>query len=41
MKKITTEKVLWALEDLSYEVKIDKEIIQKGQKSIQAMLDLS
>ncbi|MCF7874210.1 MAG: quinolinate synthase NadA [Candidatus Omnitrophica bacterium] len=41
MKKTNLEKVLWALEDLSYEVKIDNEIIQKGQKSIQAMLDLS
>jgi quinolinate synthase len=41
MKKTTLEKVLWALEDLTYEVKIDNEIIQRAQKSIQAMLDLS
>jgi quinolinate synthase len=41
MKKTTLEKVLWALEDLTYEVKIDNGIIQRAQKSIQAMLDLS
>jgi quinolinate synthase len=41
MKKINLEKVLLALENLSYEVKIEEKIISKAQASIQKMLDLS
>ncbi len=41
MKKINLEKVLSALENLSYEVKIEEKIISKAQTSIQKMLDLS
>ncbi len=41
MKKNSLEKVLWALEDLSHEVKIEEKIIFRAQKSIRRMLDLS
>ncbi|MFO8052555.1 MAG: quinolinate synthase NadA [Candidatus Omnitrophota bacterium] len=41
MKKINLEKVLLALEDLSYEVNIGEKIVSKAQESIQKMLDLS
>jgi len=41
MKKINLEKVLSALEDLSYEVKIKEKTISKARESIQRMLDLS
>lgn len=39
MKLITLEKVLTALEDLTWEVKVPQEIILKAQKSLQRMLD--
>lgn len=41
MKKNNLEKVLWALEDLTHEVKIEELIISRAQKSIQRMLELS
>ena len=39
MKKITLEKVLWALEELKFEVSLPEDIILKAQKSINRMLD--
>lgn len=41
MKLITLEKVLWALEDLVYQVKVTGEIAAKARLAIQRMLDLS
>lgn len=41
MKLINLEKVLWALEDLVYPVKVTGDIAQKAHSSIQKMLDLS
>lgn len=41
MKKINLEKVLWALENLSHEIKIEEEIIFRAQKSIQKMISYS
>ncbi|GJQ50720.1 quinolinate synthase A [Candidatus Kuenenia stuttgartiensis] len=41
MKLINLEKVLWALEDLVYEVKVAEDIAQKAHSAIQKMLDLS
>lgn len=38
MKLTTLEKVLWALEKMQYEVKIDPEIISKAQRSILQMV---
>lgn len=41
MKKNTLEKVLWALEDLSFEVIIEDSIINRAQKSIRKMLEIT
>ncbi|MCF6148453.1 MAG: quinolinate synthase NadA [Candidatus Kuenenia sp.] len=41
MKLINLEKVLWALEDLVYQVKVVGDIAQKAHSAIQKMLDLS
>jgi quinolinate synthase len=41
MKLITLEKVLWALQDMKYEVDLPSEIISKSQRSIQRMLEFA
>lgn len=41
MKLITLEKVLWALQDMKYEVNLPSEIISKSQRSIQRMLEFA
>lgn len=41
MKLINLEKILWALEDLVYEVKVAEDIAQKAHSAIRKMLDLS
>jgi len=41
MKLINMEKVLWALEDLVYQVKVTGDIAQKAHSAIQKMMDLS
>lgn len=38
MKKITLEKVLWSLEDMKYEIKLDAEVIQKARTAIEGMI---
>jgi quinolinate synthase len=38
MKKVTLEKIVWALENLKYEVKVPREIAQKALKPIERML---
>jgi quinolinate synthase len=38
MKKITLEKVLWSLEDLSYEITVPPDVIGKARLSIERML---
>jgi quinolinate synthase len=39
MKLTTLEKVLWALEEMQYEVMVPPEIIAKAKRSLQIMLD--
>jgi len=41
MKLITLEKVLWALEDLQYEVKIPENIRLRAKQSVERMLQIS
>ena len=40
MKKITLEKVLWSLEDLSYEITVPPDIMGKARLSIERMLQI-
>jgi quinolinate synthase len=39
MKLTTLEKVLWALEEMQYEVTVPPDIISKAKSSLQIMLD--
>jgi len=41
MKKINLEKVLWALEDMKYEVKIPEEIRVKAKRAVNRMLEIA
>jgi quinolinate synthase len=41
MKKINLEKVLWSLEDLSCQVNIEPEIMDKARLSIERMLEIT
>jgi len=41
MKKITLEKVLWALEDMKHEVKVPEEIREKAKRAVDRMLEIS
>jgi quinolinate synthase len=41
MKKIDLEKVLWALEDMKYQITVPEEMANKARRSIEAMLELS
>ena len=41
MKRITLEKVLWALEDMQYRIVVPEPICSQARKSIEAMLELS
>jgi len=41
MKKITLEKVLWALEDGECEVKVPEEIRIKAKRAVDRMLEIS
>ena len=38
MKRNSSEKVLWSLENMKYEVKVEEEIRRKAQKAIDKML---
>ena len=40
MKRITLEKVLWSLEDLSYEITVEPDIMEKARLSIERMLKI-
>ena len=40
MKRITLEKVLWSLEDLSYEIIVPPDIMEKARLSIERMLQM-
>ena len=40
MKKITLEKVLWSLEDLSYEITVPPDIMENARLSIERMLQV-
>jgi len=40
MKLTTLEKVLWSLEDLKHEVKVDKEIADRARQAIKKMLQI-
>jgi len=41
MKKITLEKVLWALQDLKYEVNVPLEIASKAKTAIDRMMSIA
>lgn len=41
MKKISLEKVLWALEDVKYEVKVPEEIRVKAKQAVDRMLEIA
>lgn len=38
MKKITLDKVLWSLEDMKYEIKLDADTIAKARSAIEGMI---
>jgi quinolinate synthase len=40
MKRITLEKVLWSLEDLSYEITVPPDIMEKARLSMERMLQI-
>ncbi len=40
MKKITLEKVLWSLEDMKYEVKVEKTLSQRAKRALDRMLEV-
>jgi quinolinate synthase len=40
MKRITLEKILWSLEDLSYEINVPPDIMEKARLSIERMLQM-
>ena len=39
MKKITVEKIVWALEDMQYEIKVPEEIREKAKRSLDRMVE--
>jgi quinolinate synthase len=41
MKKITMEKVLWSLEDMTHEITVPQEIMDKARTSIERMLNIA
>ncbi|HIE44562.1 MAG TPA: quinolinate synthase NadA [Candidatus Omnitrophica bacterium] len=41
MKKNSLEKVLWSLEDMEFEIKVEREIRQKAKRAIDRMLEYS
>jgi quinolinate synthase len=41
MKRITLEKVLWSLEDLTYEITVPQDIMNKARLSIERMLQVT
>ena len=41
MKRITLEKVLWSLEDLTYEITVPQDIMDKARLSIERMLQVT
>jgi quinolinate synthase len=40
MKKITLEKVLWSLEDMKYEITVDKETAKRAKASLERMIEV-
>lgn len=40
MKKITLEKVLWSLEDMKYEIKVDQEVASRAKASLDRMIQV-
>jgi len=41
MKRINLEKVLWSLEDLTYEITVPQDIMDKARLSIERMLQVT
>ena len=39
MKKITVEKIVWALEDMQYEIKVPEEIREKAKRALDRMVE--
>jgi len=40
MKKITLEKVLWSLEDMKYEIKVDQDVASRAKASLDRMIEV-
>lgn len=40
MKKITLEKILWSLEDMKYEITVEKQIAQKAKTALDRMVNI-
>ena len=40
MKKITVEKIVWALEDMQYEIKVPEEIREKAKRALDRMVEI-
>ncbi len=40
MKKITMEKIVWALEDMQYKISVSKEIREKAKKALDRMVEV-
>jgi quinolinate synthase len=41
MKKISLEKILWALQDLTYRVRVEEPVCGRARRAIEAMLERS
>jgi quinolinate synthase len=40
MKKITMEKIVWALEDMQYKISVPKAIMEKAKKALDKMVEI-
>jgi len=40
MKLTTLEKILWSLQDMEFEIKLDEEIRKRAEASVQKMVEM-